>query len=983
VTKAKALLQLTYEEYIQLQSVKFTQYGNFLIKHTPNPRKEQSNNNSVDDNVLNERTLQQKYEDALIYLSTLKNGSNVIAKDCSLDNREELKIIINKLESDNYINKGMWTLDGNYFFKSLTFEGKSFLENIQNSFYKIQSENSDEPILTELNIPPLEFKNLPEGKLTFSTWQELQDWCRREQEEWAHWYDFMAEITSSDIKKAMNSQRHYIPIIIIRTQNILQEGIDERLKKRAIRNAEKDIKNLNNANPIVSYSKLGKTMIDAMDNNPDSAIEKYAKNFLNHLDSDKVPDDNVLYPKNDINPEIVDKKEDIEGIYLNKENKEKIINMIHEITPLFTEFVNAIESNDFNISDFTVLAPIDEHLNKLLDIFNADTKVEILKFFYQESKVFQINIELFKELAELEIYKITDVVSISNRINIMYNEVQDFFVNMINGGVKEISSRRIIIKDKYNIATGLTDNIFDKYENPVLNIKSVAKVFSKYIIKYNAESTSTIIGIFAKWGRGKTFFYELLKKEIKSKDINIYFCEFQPWKYQKQESAWAYLYGNILENYLNTIKYNSSTYQTCEKIKELEKMYGTNKKTTINKLKIFYNKKCILPVKLYFSKLIKIFNLNKNRNGLLKFILSIGSIIISIVFIVSSITNKFELINFFIATIGIPGVLYLFKLYRIYQKNENTVLELINYYGKTKDYSNYLGFQNEIERELKYLISSYMTRDNERLILFIDDLDRCNEKMIIDIMDSLRLVLEDEDINKKLTIITAVDERILLKSIKHKYFQPKDSNEVTYEVSPKEYIEKFFLIALKLNHLNDKDKSELVDEYTKVLNSASTDEIAEEPEEVAEEVAEEPEEVAEEPEEIAEEPEEVAEEPEEIAEEPEEIELKVLNMNEINFIKELVIQSDIDTPRKINMMIQRYLLFKNFIFEEFKNKNTYDYRLYILLIFHALDETKLEELISKYSTIEDEEIEIEGIKFTINRDVYIVLIKYAEMVSPF
>ena len=74
-------------------------------------------------------------------------------------------------------------------------------------------------------------------------------------------------------------------------------------------------------------------------------------------------------------------------------------------------------------------------------------------------------------------------------------------------------------------------------------------------------------------------------------------------------------------------------------------------------------------------------------------------------------------------------------------------------------YSNYLGFQNEIEKELKYLIHTYITKDDERLILFIDDLDRCDEKMIINIMDNLRLVLEDNEINKKLTIITWVTQK--------------------------------------------------------------------------------------------------------------------------------------------------------------------------------------------------------------------------------
>ena len=101
--KAISLLKLTYEEHVQLQSVKFTQLGNFLIKNAPNPKKEY---------MLNKRTLQQKYVDIFIHLATLKNGSSVIAKDCSLENREELKIIIDKLENENKINKGDWFISG-------------------------------------------------------------------------------------------------------------------------------------------------------------------------------------------------------------------------------------------------------------------------------------------------------------------------------------------------------------------------------------------------------------------------------------------------------------------------------------------------------------------------------------------------------------------------------------------------------------------------------------------------------------------------------------------------------------------------------------------------------------------------------------------------------------------------------------------------------------------------------------------------------
>ncbi len=130
IAKAKALLKLTYEEHIQLQAVKFTQYGNFLIKNTPKPKKETfplSNETSSD-----KRSMQQKYDDTFTYLLNTQKGFSITAKDCLFDNYEDFKTIIDELEKNDMINKGTWTLSGDYFFSGLTFQGTATLEKKQN-----------------------------------------------------------------------------------------------------------------------------------------------------------------------------------------------------------------------------------------------------------------------------------------------------------------------------------------------------------------------------------------------------------------------------------------------------------------------------------------------------------------------------------------------------------------------------------------------------------------------------------------------------------------------------------------------------------------------------------------------------------------------------------------------------------------------------------------------------------------------------------
>ena len=573
----------------------------------------------------------------------------------------------------------------------------------------------------------------------------------------------------------------------------------------------------------------------------------------------------------------------------------------------------------------------------------------------------------------------TDVLFPKISDNSIFDEIKDD--NFIISDSSLIGDE-IIIDDKLestenNIGKNVTNKIFDKYTNPVLNIKSVSKVFSKYIIKYNAEYTSTIIGIFAKWGRGKTFFYEQLKEDIEKENTHIYFCKFQPWKYQQQESAWAYLYEKILNNYIENKKTPfSKKISNCELyIKE-----KFNRKCWIDKI-VNGLIDFIAPDKLW-----KIFLLNKTRLGLGKLIIGLSSILCLFIWIILPIDWKFNAVSWIIGVLGLTGTIFVYKSYSFYMKSKGTVSDLINHYGKTNDYSNYLGFQNEIEKELKYLINTYITKDDERLILFIDDLDRCDEKMIINIMDNLRLVLEDNEINKKLTIITAIDERILLKSIKYKYFN-KNNNSRFSKIKAKEYIEKFFLIALKLNHLNNKDKIEIVNEYTSIFNSKKelttskntrkeinnnilNEEIVIKNESTVEEVESIPKIENEEPEKYEE---------LEVIEE-----LEVLSIDEIKFIKELILKYNIDTPRKINIMIQRYLLFKNFIFEELGYENT-NYELYISLIFFILKEKNLKKLIKLYNDSENNiiEIEIDEQKFKEDKDRFIILVKYAEMVSPF
>ncbi len=548
------------------------------------------------------------------------------------------------------------------------------------------------------------------------------------------------------------------------------------------------------------------------------------------------------------------------------------------------------------------------------------------------------------------------------------------------------------LKDSFKgIATENYKSLIDTMP-PALNVRTIAKVFSNYLVHYNTKHTSTLIGIFGKWGRGKTYFYEQVQssiEETENKDKTFYFCKFQPWKYQKQESAWAYLYESILKGYLE--KHSDS----------------------------------------YFSKLKAILKLNIRRLGKWALFKGFGAILLSAIWIFLPLDWKLSSAGWIIGFLGWGGLLVSYKTYSFISKNKHTALDLIQSYGKTKNYADYLGFQNEIEQELKYILEEYIDEKKERLILFVDDLDRCDEKMIINIIDGLRLVLDKESINSRLTIIAAIDQEILTKAIQYKY----NHNTTGRQVNSQEYIEKFFLMGIKLSHLNEDDISELVEKYSEQLNNGMPGDSRQKLHSVLKEEIKERRSIfntntfEDDPREKnledigkvekrandikdallesglkgklqiqREDSNEVGSqsitveldngEKKSILIAPYDLNTIVLNDNEILSIKQILITIDHLTPRKINILLHRYLLFKSLIFTVMSadKYNSFNEKNLIRLLFASQKEAELKVFIEHYQKHRSpiiQNILSSSESETINREDYITLVKFAEMVSPF
>ncbi len=351
----------------------------------------------------------------------------------------------------------------------------------------------------------------------------------------------------------------------------------------------------------------------------------------------------------------------------------------------------------------------------------------------------------------------------------------------------------------YNPPNNIHSNIFKTDWNrtkmleftPVMGVNALSQDLARIIHKLPDEK-GQMIGIFGKWGRGKTFLLNELWKVIEAqKAIHYVRIEFRAWKYQETPASWAYLYELLSDEYLGKNEYgNLRSYQ------------------------------------------LRLFMLNLKRFGwlpVIKFSLTALFAIIGIFY------SFFE--EMFLPALGISaliGVLFISILQKIRSELSTKAVALIKKYTSRRSFKEALGIQADIQDELIKLLKVWIPDPktaNKKIFLIVEDIDRCTEERIIQNIDALRVLLEDDEICTRLIVVTAIDERILKGAIRIKYeslfpeLSTQKSRQALKNVSKEgdlkmnelisEYIDKLFITAIKLGELSDDDKGDYLDELYK------------------------------------------------------------------------------------------------------------------------------------------------------------------------
>jgi KAP family P-loop domain len=305
---------------------------------------------------------------------------------------------------------------------------------------------------------------------------------------------------------------------------------------------------------------------------------------------------------------------------------------------------------------------------------------------------------------------------------------------------------------------------------PVMGVQSLAFDIANIIDSLPTTEKGQMIGIFGKWGRGKTFFLQILKKYLReSRRCSFIPVEFHAWKYQDTPASWAYLFETLAYAYLGSKR----------------------------GFRVFW----------YW---LRLFWLRVNCFGLWPLIQLVVSMALTVAIPWVAYVFLDSDQEYFLWGIVPATVLLSSGLLRKFQDQYSTrAVNLVKMYGTKNNFKASMGIQADIQEEIIKLLKlwTYSSKGRKKKIaLVVEDIDRCSYDKIMPNIDALRVMLEDDEISERMIIITAVDETVLRKAIEFKYSVLLKNEETDPLIT--EYLDKLFICAIKLGVLTASQKEE-------------------------------------------------------------------------------------------------------------------------------------------------------------------------------
>lgn len=346
-----------------------------------------------------------------------------------------------------------------------------------------------------------------------------------------------------------------------------------------------------------------------------------------------------------------------------------------------------------------------------------------------------------------------------------------------NGSIAIPDDTPVILED-FDERNPVTDGADDSVDS--LDHEKYAKLFAS-LIRDPETTTPLTIALGAAWGRGKSFLADLIQKEtgegVISEEITIHHVDFNAWEYSKAGNIWIHFYAKIVE------------------------ALGVNK----NFLKRY---------KFIFS-LLKLKNKNLLQHlkwlwWLIGYFILIPSLLIYRYFDVLYFVGWYLWWSFVIYVVG-AGLLavtgaVITAIWKLIPPITKHVLPRLALAGFDKKFQS----QEEILNNIRHLRDwKRKNCPNERIVVFVDDIDRCEPEEIVGILEALQLFM----VKNNIVFILAMDTKVVRRAIGKRYDFMGD--DVSADAIGRQYLEKIIQIPF---HIPEPNKEMFMNYASKLFN---------------------------------------------------------------------------------------------------------------------------------------------------------------------
>lgn len=313
----------------------------------------------------------------------------------------------------------------------------------------------------------------------------------------------------------------------------------------------------------------------------------------------------------------------------------------------------------------------------------------------------------------------------------------------------------------------LSDEAVQKIEDDRLKHPSIAEALKDIIVSCPLPFT---IGLFGKWGTGKSTISNFLENKLKTQENKIAVVNFDVWKYE-DDSLRRYFLINLV-NKLKEQKYLSDNYDLDERVE------NSTSRSFEGALKISWVK--IARFWYVFVIIFAAFTLG-----------GIATYLIYPTFL------QIYLGSFFNLGLTTLAILFLFQLgSEIFTTETKTLSQ-----ERLKD-------AHEFEKEFGKIIENTST---EKILIIIDNLDRCTHPKAVEVLSTIKTFLEPK--GKKCIFLVQCDEEAIKKHLESVYVKNENGESNKSVFDSDEFLRKFFNTSIKIPPFIDAD----LEEYTKEL----------------------------------------------------------------------------------------------------------------------------------------------------------------------